>query len=498
MKIENLIKELKNNVEKEKKVARELGILYKQFIGLKGDYEKKMITSQIQSLKKHLKEANDRAFRNLKAMYLAKPLPKIVRRVEQKSSPNTVASLKTKQKIESSPNTVASLTEKAEPAIVSPKQPVQKGVELISPQKAESVQDVVMASLPQQVEQPVQEVPTKRKKLIKLSKELKLEGLEKETLKRLLKKEKKVEKKKEKTPNTYAKKANKFFSSKSIKVIGKKMFKTLERDLIKANMQYTPTTYISIIYFTTFISIFVAIFLAVFFLFFKVTAELPIITLTSENIGIRFLKVIWLVAVIPIITFFIMYFYPSLEKKSTAYKIDHELPFATINMAAISGSLIDPSKIFSIIITTKEYPYLAKEFTKIINEINIHGYNFVSALRKASFNRKKKKLSELLSGLATTINSGGDLPNFFDERSKSLLFEHRIEQEKESKAAETFMDIYISLVVAAPMILMLLLVMMKVSGLGISMSTNTITLIMVLGVTIINIVFLTFLQIKNG
>lgn len=462
MKIESLVTELKNNVEKEKKVAKELGILYKQFIGLKGDYEKKMITSQIQSLKKHLREANDRASRNLKAIYLAKPLPKIPEKAEPK--------VPEKQ----TPPPTTTITPPSTTTIVQQTQPTQQPV------------------------QEIQEVPTKRKKLIKLSKELKLEGLEKETLKRLKKKEKKVKEKKEKTPNTYAKKANKFFSRKSIKVIGKKMFKTLERDLIKANMQYTPTTYVSIIYFTTFISIFVAIFLAVFFLFFKITAELPIITLIGEDIGIRFLKVIWLVAVIPIITFFIMYFYPSLEKKSTAYRIDHELPFATINMAAISGSLIDPSKIFSIIIATKEYPYLAKEFTKIINEINIHGYNFVSALRKASFNSPSKKLSELLSGLATTINSGGDLPNFFDERSKSLLFEHRIEQEKESKAAETFMDIYISLVVAAPMILMLLLIMMKVSGLGISMSTGTITLIMVLGVTIINIVFLTFLQIKNG
>jgi len=458
MKIEDLIKELKSNVEKEKKVARELSILFKQFINLKGTQEKKMVASQIQSLKKHLREANNRASRNLSVMYLAKPLLKI----EEKSS----------AKIQ---------------------QPTQKGVELTSPPKVESVQDVVVASLP-----PVQEVPTKRKKLIKLSKELELEGLEKETLKRLKKKEKKVKREKEKKPNTYAKRANKFFSKKSIKLLNKKMFKTLERDLIKSNMQYTPTTYVSIIYFTTFLSIFVGIFLAIFFLFFKITAELPIIMLITENIGTRILNVVWLIVVIPLITFFIMYFYPSLEKKSTAYKIDHELPFATINMAAISGSLIDPSKIFNIIIITKEYPSLTKELTKIINEINIHGYNFVSALRKASFNSPSKKLSELFSGLATTINSGGDLPNFFNERSKSLLFEHRIEKEKESKTAETFMDIYISLVVAAPMILMLLLIMMKISGLGISMSTSTITLIMVLGVTIINIVFLTFLQIKNG
>jgi len=469
MKIENLIKELKNNVEKEKKVARELSILYKQFIKLKGDQEKKMVVSQIQALKKHLKESNDRAFRNLRAIYLAKPLPKI----DEKSSPNTVASL----------------TKKAEPKTLEKQtqaqtQPIQQPVQ----------QPVILSKTPS-VE--IKAEPTKRKKLIKLNKEFKLEGLEKETLKRLKKKEKKVKEEKEKKPNTYAKRANKFFSKNSIKLLDKKMFKTLERDLIKANMQYTPTTYVSIIYFTTFLAIFVGIFLAAFFLFFKITAELPIIMLAEGDIIMRFVKVIWLVAVIPLITFFIMYLYPSLEKKSTAYKIDHELPFATINMAAISGSLIDPSKIFNIIIITKEYPYLAKEFTKIINEINIHGYNFVSALRKASFNSPSKKLSELFSGLATTINSGGDLPNFFDERSKSLLFEHRIEKEKESKGAETFMDIYISLVVAAPMILMLLLIMMKISGLGISMSTGTITLIMVLGVTVINIVFLTFLQIKH-
>ncbi len=466
MKIESLIKELKNNVEKEKKVARELSILYKQFTRLKGDYEKKMMNSQIQSLKKHLREANDRAFRNLKAIYLAKPLPKIVEKAEPKVPEKQIQA----------PTTTT----------IQQTQPIQQPVQqpIIIPAKTPSLE--------------VKTGPTKRKKLIKLSKELKLEGLEKETLKRLKKKEKKVKEEKKKEPNNYAKKANKFFSKNSIKLLNKKMFKTLERDLIKANMQYTPTTYVSIIYFTTFLSIFVGIFLAAFFLFFKITAELPIIILITENIGTRILNVVWLVVAIPIITFFLMYFYPSLEKKSTAYRINHELPFATINMAAISGSLIDPSKIFNIIITTKEYPYLAKEFTKIINEINIHGYNFVSALRKASFNSPSKKLSELFSGLATTINSGGDLPNFFDERSKSLLFEHRIEKEKESKAAETFMDIYISLVVAAPMILMLLLIMMKISGLGIAMSTGTITLIMVLGVAIINIVFLTFLQIKNS
>ncbi len=324
-----------------------------------------------------------------------------------------------------------------------------------------------------------------------------LEWLEKSTLKRIKQKEQQIVEKKTKKPRTYAKTANRLFYRRSLSLINKKGFQTLERDLVKANLQYTPTTYISIILFTTILSVFAGLLIFLFFLFFNFGAELPIITRATEEIGIRLLKIFWIPIVVPLLTFFMMYIYPSLEKKAIAHRIDQELPFATINMAAISGSLIDPSKIFSIILSTKEYPYLRKEFTKLINEINIHGYNFVSALRKEAFNSASKKLSELYGGLATTINSGGDLPQFFDERAKTLLFEHRLEREKYIKTAETFMDIYISIVIAAPMILMLLLMMMKISGLGIGLSTSTITLIMVMGVTLINVVFLAFLHMKK-
>jgi len=43
-----------------------------------------------------------------------------------------------------------------------------------------------------------------------------------------------------------------------------------------------------------------------------------------------------------------MRFLPSLEKKSIEGKINSELPFAAIHMAAISGSMIDPVKILQL------------------------------------------------------------------------------------------------------------------------------------------------------
>jgi len=330
-------------------------------------------------------------------------------------------------------------------------------------------------------------------------KDLKPDKLERETFKRIEKarSKKKVVKKKEEGVNSFVKFANRLFGDFSKKLVDDKTFDTLERDLIKASMKFTAPEYLSTILLSTIVSIFVAVFVMLFFLFFNIGPDLPIITRTSEEFGTRLLKVFWLIFVMPIGTLLLMFFYPSIEKNSLGNRMDQEMPFATIHMSAISGSMINPTKIFEILITTKEYPGLSKQFTKLINEINIYGYDIVSALRNAASNSPSKKLSELYNGLATTINSGGDLPEFFEKRSEGLLFEYGLEKEKMTKSAETFMDIYISVVIAAPMILMILLMMMKISGLGISLSTQMITLIMIIAVTVINIVFLSFLEVKK-
>ncbi len=325
-----------------------------------------------------------------------------------------------------------------------------------------------------------------------------LDQLERTSLKRLLKKGKEKEKIKQKKPNPYIKLANKIFSDFSVSLFNKKTLYTIERDLTKSNLRFTPTSYVSIIMLTTMLSFFVAIFLALILFFFNISLLYPFISSVKENFLTRFLKIFWIIFALPLTTFLAIYFYPSAEKKSLEQKINQELPFAAIHMSAIGGSMVEPNKIFEIIASTKEYPALEKEFIKIINEINLYGYSLVSALRKTAHNTSSKKFAELLTSLATTITSGGDLLHFFDERAKSLLFEYRLEKEKRTKAAETFMDIYISAVIAAPMILMLLLMMMKMSGLGLSFSISTITLIIILSVSLINIAFLIFLQLKQS
>lgn len=332
-------------------------------------------------------------------------------------------------------------------------------------------------------------------------KEENFDELENETLKRLKKEAREIKKEKElnKTikEDLYAKLANKLFSKYSKKLIEKNFFKALQIDLERSNLMYLFPTYLSIILFTTLLAAVAGLVIFTFFLFFSIQPHLPIIK-PIEDISSRLLQLIWILIAFPIVGFLFSYASPSLDRKSNEAQINAELPFATINMAAISNSLINPVKIFEIIISSGEFPNIKKEFTKLMNHINIHGYNVVNALKITAYSSPSKKMGELLSGLATTINSGGDLTRFFETRAETFLFDYKINREKETKTAETFMDLYISIVIAAPMIFMLLLMIMKISGLGISVPTSTITLIMVSGIAIINVFFLIFLHLKKS
>ena len=438
------IEKIRETLEKQKRIAREIANLSEELQNSRNEDEREVITSQIRLLKEAMQKASEEGMNYTEDTSMPKPL----------TQPGSV---KYMPKIN------------IKPPPKKPEQGTQGNID----------SDTGIGK----------EVEKKKKKI---------SNLEKLTLKRMKKKEKKkVKKVEERKASSFVKVASSIFGKYSLSLTKRGKFHSLERDLIRANMEFVPMNYISVIFMSTLISVFVGFVITIFFLFFNVGATAPFVTAMTEPLLTRLLKVFWIFFLVPVVVYLFAYFYPSMERKSLESKINNELPFATIHMSSISSSMIEPSNIFTIIMETKEYPNLEKEFTKLLNEVNIYGYDLVTALRDRAFNSPSRKLADLYNGLATTITSGGDLPEFFAKRSQTLLFEHGIETEKHSKTAETFMDVYISVVIAAPMILMLLLVMMSASGLGLSLSTGMISLVMVLAVTVMNILFLAFLQMKQ-
>ena len=454
-KVDDSFLELKKNISRERKIAKEMIVFSEEMEKAENSGEKKEITRGLKTLKSEIEKTSDGILSLLNQISISNPFENYSIKV-----PEII--LETEQPSMGTPPRLAYASQQ-------------------EPQGKMNFSEKI----------------TKRINEIKYKSNL--PSLDRETLKRIKKKEEeeKTSRGKIKKPSIFIRKANQFFSDYSAELIKRWEFKKMQSNLMKSNLNFLLKSYISIIILSTLASFALSLIIFVFLLFFDVNSAFPIITLAGGNFAMRILKTFWIIFFIPAAAFLFMFFYPSLEKDSVERRINLELPFAAINMAAVSGSMIDPTKIFQIMVSTKEYPSLEKEFIKLLNSVNVLGLDFVTALKNSAFNTASKKLGELYSGLATTINSGGDLPKFFEERAKSMLFEYNLEKEKNTKAAETFMDIYISVVIAAPMILMLLLMLMRISGLGIPLSTGAITLMMILGVVGINIIFLTFLHIKQ-
>jgi len=277
--------------------------------------------------------------------------------------------------------------------------------------------------------------------------------------------------------------SNRVFRNFSEKMAEKGTFNFVKNDLRKITSPFTLSSYLSVCFFSGIISIAFGFFAMLVMLLVKV----PIIYAVIAFFGI------------PVLVFLLFLFYPSMEKKNLEREIDQELPFLTIYMSAVSTSGIEPSKIFNVISASKDYPSTRREIKKLNNYINFYGYDIVTALRTISKNCPSEKLGQLFDGLSTTITSGGMISEYLNKHSETLLFDYRLEREKYTRLAETFMNIYISIVIAAPMIMMMLFILIGFTGGGGGLLSDptTMSIMTVIIIAGLNIGFLMFLNSKQ-
>ncbi len=302
--------------------------------------------------------------------------------------------------------------------------------------------------------------------------ELRLSDIKKRT-------EKKTEQNKSK-PSLYARISNKFFGKISEKLAPN--FSSISDDLKKANVTLLISTYISMALFS-------------FLLVFIFSASAFGVLIYTDFTWITWVWVPFALSALCLIAF---YFYPNSERSSVKNKISQELPFAAIYMSAIAGSDIEPTQIFKIVSASSEYINIGREMRKIIAQVEIYGYDLVTALKNVSKQTSNEKLAELFSGMAINISTGGSLKSYLDKKAENFLLDYKLERDNYSDLAGTFMDVYISILIAAPLVLMMMFIVMNISGLGIAgLSLNALIGLSVGGVILVNIIFLIVLQLKQ-
>ncbi|MBE8540634.1 type II secretion system F family protein [Geoglobus acetivorans] len=162
---------------------------------------------------------------------------------------------------------------------------------------------------------------------------------------------------------------------------------------------------------------------------------------------------------------FIFAIYPGYVASDRKSKIDRLMPNAVMFMYSLSSGGMPLIQIFKSIASYEDvYSELAKEFSRIILEIEELGHDLVTTLTKAVELTPSKNLADLLQGLITIIESGGDFTSYFRERSDYYLEMARQDQKSFLEFLSLMGESYITAFVAGPLFLIIIQTVMAVMG----------------------------------
>ncbi len=261
------------------------------------------------------------------------------------------------------------------------------------------------------------------------------------------------------------------------------LFKKLYDSLRVSDTRILSKTYVSITMMSSVIS-FILFGVLSFFFF-----EGSIIFNIARALSISFLA--------GIIAFLAIYFYPISVIKSRSRKIKNELPFVAIHMSAVAGSGARPITMFKLILDSKEYKVISVEIKKIMNYVNLFGYNLSTALKAVAAATPSYDFKELLNGMVASIETGGDLKTYLKGKADELLNTYRLERKKYIDALSAYSDIYTGILIAAPLLFIVTLAIINVIGGGIAgVSADVIAKVGTYAfIPFLNVAFLLFLNV---
>jgi flagellar protein FlaJ len=294
--------------------------------------------------------------------------------------------------------------------------------------------------------------------------------------------------------NSYGKIANTAVEKYSEKLIKSmpKQYEDLVYALRTSDTKILSKTYVSMMLFTSIIVAFFAFLLVISVSIFS--AEI-----TALKIVMTIFQSITLSLLAGAATMAAFYFYPTMQANSRRRQMKNDLPFVIIHMSAVAGSGAQPISMFNLLFGSGEYKGLEGEIKKIINYVNLFGYNLSTALRTVALTTPSAEFRELLTGIVTTTETGGDLKQYLTSKSEDAMTSYNLERRKDVEALATYSDVYTGILIAAPLLFFVTLAIINLMG-G-SMMGMTTSMLATLGtyvaLPVLNIGFIVFLNLMQ-
>jgi len=193
----------------------------------------------------------------------------------------------------------------------------------------------------------------------------------------------------------------------------------------------------------------------------------------SVGIGIAFIVNIQPVAfafILPIIagagmaqiTFFILQMMPNINIKNRGSKLIEELPHFIGYMATLATSGLSLEGIFKAIASENTDEEIVKDAQFITRNIDVMGMDLVTAINDLIKRTPSGPYSEMLEGAIITVQSGGDLKEYFIATGKVQLEEKKMALKKSTDSLGVMAEMYTIMLIVFPLLAVIMLSIMAI------------------------------------
>ena len=234
------------------------------------------------------------------------------------------------------------------------------------------------------------------------------------------------------------------------------LFKDVDANLRRSGMKISFGAYVSLSIFASLlaaISLFALIPISLVFLL-----HLPFIPSLLFGVGAGLFA-----GALTLIGF---YAYPIYRADTLKRRLEGGLPFTAGYMAILAGADVPPDHIFRSLAQVGTSLAVSDEARTIVRDVELFGFDIISALESASSRTPSTTFKALLEGLIATVHTGGSLVNYLTDKSRQFMKLRRIALTQLSDIFGVLAEFYVTVLVAGPLILVVMLSVMAMLGGG--------------------------------
>ena len=127
-------------------------------------------------------------------------------------------------------------------------------------------------------------------------------------------------------------------------------------------------------------------------------------------------------------------------------ELDRELPFTLSELSVLASTGVSPIELVRRMARRDHDPEMTAEFRKVAYKADVEGNDLITALAETAKESPSNTLREAFWDLANMIHQGGNLDEYLRTKSDDVLQLKRSVQKEFIERLQTFLDMYVTLV----------------------------------------------------